>query len=91
MSVTLTPERAALIGRIGAHALHARVDSREITAPARKAFLARFLDEVDPERTLPEAERQRRAEHARKAYFSRLALARHESARKKRTAGTAAR
>jgi hypothetical protein len=37
-------------------------------------FDQRFLDEVDPERKLPEAERQRRAEHARKAYFTALAL-----------------
>jgi hypothetical protein len=34
----------------------------------------RFLDEVDPDRILPEAERKRRADHARKAYFTRLAL-----------------
>lgn len=44
------------------------------TAPARDRFLQRFLDQVDPDRTLPEAERNRRAEHARKAYFSALAL-----------------
>jgi hypothetical protein len=65
----------ALRGRLGAHALHARHDSREITRPAREAFARRFLDEVDPERTLPEAERNRRAAHARKAYYARLALA----------------
>jgi hypothetical protein len=76
ISVTLTydPADMARRGRIGAHRLHATHDSRETTAPARSAFLARFEDEVDPDHTLPDAERQRRAEHARKAYFARLAL-----------------
>jgi hypothetical protein len=35
----------------------------------------RFEREVDPDGELPIEERQRRAEHARKAYFLRLALA----------------
>jgi diacylglycerol kinase family enzyme len=35
--------------------------------------MRRFLDEVDPLRALPEAERNRRAERARKAYFTKLA------------------
>jgi hypothetical protein len=34
----------------------------------------RFEDQVDPHRVLPNAERQRRAEQAKKAYFTRLAL-----------------
>jgi len=36
--------------------------------------MARFIDEVDPGRVLPEADRLRRAESARKAYFASLAL-----------------
>lgn len=68
--------------RIGAHALHASHDSRELTVPARAAFLARFEAEVDPDGILPEAERRRRAEHARKAYFARLALASAKARRK---------
>jgi len=44
------------------------------TAPARAAFLDRFERAVDPEGALPPRERRRRAEHARKAYFARLAL-----------------
>ena len=67
------PQNLALRGRIGAYRLHATHDSREITAPARRAFLARFENEVDPDGTLPSAERARRAEMARKAYFTRLA------------------
>lgn len=71
-----SPDLAAisLRGRMGAHALHAKYDSREVTAPARAAFFARFEREVDPENVLPEAERRRRAEHARKAYYAGLAL-----------------
>ena len=41
--------------------------------PSGAAFLARFELQVDPDRTLPESERLRRAEAARKAYFHRLA------------------
>jgi hypothetical protein len=69
----LSPAERSLRGRMGAYAVHARYDSRQTTAPAREAFLRRFLDEVDPDRVLPERERLRRAAAARKAYFTRLA------------------
>ncbi len=66
----------ALRARLAAHALHAKVaDPAAHTAPARRAFLDRFEREVDPDNVLSQAERARRAAHARKAYFSRLALA----------------
>jgi hypothetical protein len=71
----LSRQEATLRGRIGAFALHARHDPRETTRHARERFLARFVDEVDPDRSLPEDERLRRATSARKAYFARLALA----------------
>jgi hypothetical protein len=45
--------------------------------------MARFDDEVDPGRELPEAERRRRADQAKKAYFTRLAL-RSAQARRRR-------
>ncbi len=60
-------------GRIGAYVTHSRHDPKETTQAARTAFLARFEDEVDPEHLLPEDERLRRAEAARRAHFSRLA------------------
>ena len=69
------PAEMALRGRIGAYTLHARHDARATTAKARASFLARFEREVDPDRVLPEAERLRRAESARRAHFARLALA----------------
>jgi hypothetical protein len=64
----------ALRARIAAHSLHASRDSRTLTENARKAFLARFEREVDPNGELPEPERTRRAAHARTAYMCRLAL-----------------
>ena len=55
------------------HSLH---DPFDTTLAARAAFLAKFMDEVDPSGELrkqrPE-EALRRAESARKAYFARLA------------------
>ena len=70
----MTPAQASLRGRIGAYCLHATHDPRETTAKARAAFLAKFLDEVDPDCVLPKSERLRRAACAKKAYFTRLAL-----------------
>lgn len=66
---------ASLAGQIGAHISWANTTNRtQRTAPGRAAFLERFEHEVDPDRILDPAERARRAEHARKAYFKRLAL-----------------
>ncbi len=78
----LSPSERSLRARLAAHALHACRDSREVTAPARAAFLNRFQDQVDPDRLLSPQERARRAEQARKAHFTRLAL---QSARTRRT------
>lgn len=77
-----TEHLRSLRGRIGAYALHSTHDPRETTAAARRAFLSRFENEVDPEGKLPELERARRAEAARKLYFSRLALKSAKARRK---------
>lgn len=69
--------------RLGAYSLHAHCDSRELTEPARAAFNRKFLDAVDPDRTLPEAERLRRAECARKAYFVRIGMLSSKARRNK--------
>jgi hypothetical protein len=75
-SVSLTSERCSLRASLAAHEMHARHDSREITANARAGFLKKFLDEVDAATPgLPEAERLRRAEHRLRAHMKRLALA----------------
>lgn len=65
----------SLAGRLGAYALHSRYDSTIVSQPARDKFMSRFELEVDPDGTLDPAERARRAEYAKKAYFTRLALA----------------
>jgi hypothetical protein len=70
----LTPGQRVLRSRMAAYTLHSRVDSKAHTEPARKAFLDRFEKQVDPEGTLPEPERRRRAESAKTAYFTGLAL-----------------
>jgi hypothetical protein len=74
-----------LRARMAAHALHAKLsDPAAHTAPARTAFLSRFEREVDPEGVLEPEERARRAEHAKKAYFLKLALASREARKKGR-------
>lgn len=73
MPSSLTPQQRSHRARLGGLATAANNDSKEYTKPAREAFARRFLDEVDPERVLPEAERLRRAEAAKKRYFSALA------------------
>ncbi len=50
-------------------------DRSAATAKARRAFDDRFLREVDPDGVLPHAERHKRADAARRAYFAKLALA----------------
>jgi hypothetical protein len=73
VTLAYDPDEMARRGRIGAHVLHSRHDSHEIAARAREGLARKYLDEVDPERTLPEAERLRRAEHARRAHLARAA------------------
>ncbi|MDP9475408.1 MAG: hypothetical protein M3R38_06910 [Actinomycetota bacterium] len=70
-ATNLTPEQRAMRGRLAAHAMHAQ--GKTNTAPATAASMARFERQVDPEGSLPEAERARRAAQARSAHFTRLA------------------
>src|SRR6266487_1892281 len=80
----LSPVERTLRARLAAHTMHAKHDARKTTANGRATFLARFEAEVDPEGTLSPEERRRRAEHARSAYFTRLALAAAKARRQKR-------
>lgn len=57
-------------------------DPYEGTKAARNAFLARFEDQVDPDRKLDPAERARRAEAAKSRYFKGLRSKRTMKARK---------
>lgn len=77
-----------MIASLAAHRRWAATENRTAaTAPARKAFEARFDRQVDPDNVLPPQERARRSANARRAYFIGLAL---RSARVRRAA-TAAR
>ncbi len=80
----LSPSERMLRARLAAHSLHAKRDSRQTTANGRRAFLARFEREVDPGGDLDPIERRRRAVQARRAYFTRLALAAVEARRARR-------
>lgn len=77
----LSPTERTLRAKLAAHSKWANTDPVEGTAAARAAFLDRFEQQVDPAITDP-AERARRAEHLRKAYMAKLALA-SAKARKK--------
>ena len=82
----LSPAERSLRARLAAQAMHARNDAQATTAKARAAFLARFERQADPEGLLPLAERQRRAQRLRSAYFARLALASAKARRTRREA-----
>jgi hypothetical protein len=83
MADKMTPAQRSLRGRLGAYTVHSRYDSREIIRPAREAFWSKFERDVDPEGALPLEERLRRADMARKAYFTRLAMASAKARRKR--------
>lgn len=80
-----TPSERLLRARMGGHALHAKHDSRQLTKPARRAFLDRFERQVDPDLTLSSEERSRRADQARRSYFSSLALRSAQARRRGRS------
>lgn len=70
----LNAEQRRLRAQIAANTRWANTDRTEATRPAREAFLKRFEDEVDPDRSLPEHEREDRARSAHRAHMQRLAL-----------------
>jgi hypothetical protein len=84
------PSTRALTARIAANVRWSRENPNDPTGPlprARAAFNARFEREVDPDGVLPEAERARRAQCARKAYYQRLALLSAQARRRRTAAG----
>jgi hypothetical protein len=72
----------SLRAKLAAHSLHGQYSSRELTAAARAASFARFLRQADPDEVLSMEERVRRAEHLRKAWMYKLALASARARRK---------
>lgn len=82
MPNTLSPEQRVLRAKVAVHQSWANTTDRTArTAPARAAFMKRFEDQVDPERTLPEAQRKQRAESAMRSHMASLALKRSKKAR----------
>lgn len=73
----------SLFGRLGAHTRWAQCEDRTAaTERARQASADRFLRLVDPDGTLAPEERAKRAESARKAHMTRMALASARARRK---------
>src|SRR6478609_7462147 len=72
-----TPEGvAAERAKIAANARWAKEPDRlAATKPGRDAAFQKLLDEVDPERTLSEAERLKRVKNAQQAQLARIRLA----------------
>lgn len=81
-----TPQERSSAARIGAHSSWAKtLDRSRRTAPARRAFMRRFEDQVDPEHKLPAHERELRAQSAMRAYMGQLS----KRGKKARRSGTA--
>jgi hypothetical protein len=78
----LSPAQRSLRARIAALSKAATTDGATATSAARAGFLARFERQVDPDGTLPAAERQRRAKAALTAFMLRLAAKRWGTRRK---------
>jgi hypothetical protein len=69
----LDPAGRVLRSRIGAFSLHAKHSIADTTSAGLTAANDRFLKQVDPDGTLPEGERMRRAAAARQAHMVKLA------------------
>jgi hypothetical protein len=88
--VALTPEQRRSRARLAALVQWSKTEDWVARSqPARDGFNRKFEDQVDPERRLPEAQRLKMAEAARRAHFSRLGRA-SGKARAKRAAGDGA-
>lgn len=71
-----TAAQRTMAARAAAYTKWSQEDDRVAAMrPARRGWYARFERQVDPDGTLPPAERARRADAAMKAHMARLALA----------------
>lgn len=68
----MTPEQRSKAGRAAMYTRLATEDRVEMTAAARASQADRFERQVDPDGVLDPVERARRAEYAKKAYFTQL-------------------
>jgi hypothetical protein len=82
---SLTPSERVLRARVAAHTSWANTPDRSArTVAARRGLELRFEREVDPDGVLPQEERSRRADSARRAHYSRMALASARARRSRR-------
>lgn len=79
----MTESQRTLRARLAAHTRWANEDPSDQAKKAQAGLLAKFEREVDPNLELPPEERRRRAESARQAHMTRLAL-RSSQARSRR-------
>lgn len=81
----LSKAQRSLRARIAANTRWANtIDRTAATAPARLAREAAFAEQVDPHGELMPAERQKRAENARTAFYQQMSMkaaARHRQGR----------
>lgn len=85
-----TQKDRSTAGQIAALTRWSRVDDRaEATKPAREGLRRKFEQQVDPDRTLPVAEREYRVNQLMKAHMLRMTLAakRARAARRATTGG----
>jgi hypothetical protein len=86
-STSLTPSERSARGKLASHTSWANTEDRTArTEPGRQALERKFEEQVDPENRLTPAERAKRVESARKAYFTGLALRSAVARRKAREA-----
>jgi hypothetical protein len=83
----MLPKSKSLPQQIAANSRWSKEDPTRQGEIMRAGLERRFLDEVDPNRELPELERLRRAAKARQVFYQRLALASANARRARRGGG----
>ena len=68
------PARRSAAASIAALTRWSKQDTKAGVAPARRGFMGRFENEVDPEGVLAPSERAARANRAMRAHMRRLSL-----------------
>jgi hypothetical protein len=91
----LTPEQRVLRARIAADTRWSTEDPKDPDGPLARTrakspgSLDFWKAKLDPDGALPEAERERRAEHARRAHMTRLSLASSQARSRKKVSPNA--
>ena len=70
----LSPSERSMRAQIAANTRWSKEDPAQQVAVLRRGFFQKFLDQVDPNGVLPEAERVRRAESAMRAHMLKLSF-----------------